>query len=117
MHVGLDRKHSNQPIPCFLNHSYLLVEINEFDQLFLQYFLSANSLFDERVLEEVQHIRSQLKVLNQTSVKFEEGKGGGMSAGQVVFKAVKASASTRTRKVKSICKATSSWQQPNVVNK
>lgn len=40
-------------IPCFFNDSYLLVEINEFNQLFLQYFLSANNLFDEHMLEQV----------------------------------------------------------------
>lgn len=40
-------------VPCFLNDSYLLVEINELDQLFLQYFLSADNLFDEHMLEQV----------------------------------------------------------------
>lgn len=44
---------ANRAVPCFFNASYLLIEINEFNQLFLQYFLSANSLFDEHMLEQV----------------------------------------------------------------
>lgn len=47
--------HANavRTVPCFFNDSYLLVEINEFNQLFYQYFLSANNLFDEHMLEQV----------------------------------------------------------------
>lgn len=62
--------HANgvETVPCFFNDSYLLVEINELNQLFLQNFLSANNLFDENMLEQVEHIWSQLKILNQTSV-------------------------------------------------
>lgn len=64
-------------VPCFFNYSYLLVEINELNQLFLKYFLSANYLFDEHMLEQVQHIWSELKVLNQTSVEWKrKGRGG-----------------------------------------
>lgn len=40
-------------VPGFFNDSYLLVEINELNQLFLQYFLFANNLFDEHMLEQV----------------------------------------------------------------
>ena len=40
-------------VPCFFNYSYLLVEINEFNQLLLQDFLFANNLFDEHMLEQV----------------------------------------------------------------
>lgn len=53
----------------------MLVEINELNQLFLQYFLFANSLFDEHMLQQVEHVRSELKVLNQTSVGGEEEEG------------------------------------------
>lgn len=55
-------------VPCFFNNSYLLVEINELNQLFLQDFLFADDLFDEHMLEQVEHVWSQLKVLNQTSM-------------------------------------------------
>lgn len=53
-------------LPCFFNNSYLLVEIDELDQLFLQYFLPAHCLLDEDVLQQVGHVRSELKVLDET---------------------------------------------------
>lgn len=69
-------------VPCFFNHSHLLIEINEFNQLLLQDLLSSYGLLDERMLEQVQHVWSQLKVLNQTSVTWNEEKEG--SGGTVV---------------------------------
>lgn len=45
-----------------------MVEINELNQLFLQDFLFADDLFDEHMLEQVEHVWSELKVFNQTSV-------------------------------------------------
>lgn len=77
-----------QTVPCFFNYAYLLVEINELNQLFLKYFLSADYLFDEHMLEQVQHIWSELKVLNQTSVERKgKGRGGrGQCLGFILFK-------------------------------
>lgn len=45
-----------------------MVEIDELDQLFLENLLPADDLLDERMLEQVRHVWSPLKVLNQTSV-------------------------------------------------
>lgn len=53
-------------LPCFFNNSYLLVEIDELNQLFLQHFLPAHCLLDEDVLEQVGHVWSELKVLDET---------------------------------------------------
>ena len=58
--------HEIWTVPCFFNASYLLIQINEFNQLFLQNSLSAQNLFDEHVVEQVDHIWPQLKILNQT---------------------------------------------------
>lgn len=60
-------------VPRFFDDSYLLAEINELDQLFLQNPLSAGSPSDEHMLEQVEHVWSELKVLNQTSGG-EEGR-------------------------------------------
>lgn len=61
-------------VPGFINDSYLLVEIDELDQLLLQDLLSADAGFDEDVLQQVQHVGPQLKVLDQTSGRVGEGK-------------------------------------------
>lgn len=61
-------------VPCFFNDSYLLVEIDELDQLLLQDLLPAHDLLDEDMLQQVEHVRSQLEILNQTSVG---ARGGG----------------------------------------
>ena len=61
-------------VPRFLDDSYLLAEINELDQLFLQNSLSAFSPFDEHMLEQVEHVWPELKVLNQTSAGEERGR-------------------------------------------
>lgn len=53
-------------LPRFFNDSYLLVEIDELDQLFLQHSLPAHCLLDEDVLQQVGHVRSELKVLDET---------------------------------------------------
>lgn len=55
--------------PRLFNGSDLLVEVDELDQLFLQDLLSARRLSDEAVLQQVQHVRSQLKVLDQTPAR------------------------------------------------
>lgn len=55
-------------VPRLFNHSNLLIEVDELDQLFLQYFLSADGMFDEAVLQQVQHVGSELEVLDQTPV-------------------------------------------------
>lgn len=54
-------------LPCFLNASKLLVEVDVFHQLLLQHLLLPQDLLEERMLEEVHNVGSQLKVLNQTS--------------------------------------------------
>lgn len=56
----------SRALPSFLNNSYLLVEIDELDQLFLQHFLPAHCLLDEDVMQQVGHVRSELKVLDET---------------------------------------------------
>lgn len=43
-----------------------MIEVNELDQLLLQDPLSADGMLDEVVLQQVQHVRSELKVLDQT---------------------------------------------------
>ena len=40
-------------VPCFPSDAYLLVEVYELHQLFLQDPLSANNLFDEGMLEQI----------------------------------------------------------------
>lgn len=65
-------------VPRLSNHSDLLIEVDELDQLFLQYFLSADGLFDEAVLQQVQHVGSELEVLDQTPVR-RPGVFSGMS--------------------------------------
>lgn len=56
-------------VPGLLNGSHLLVEINELDQLLLQDFLPADGAFDEVVLQQVQHVGSQLEVLDQAPAR------------------------------------------------
>lgn len=53
-------------LPCLLNDSHLLVEVDELHQLFLKDLLSSNNLPDEGMVQEVGHIGTQLKVFDQT---------------------------------------------------
>lgn len=55
--------------PGLFNHSDLVVEVDELHQLLLQDFLSAHRLRDEAVLQQVQHVWAQLKVLDQTPAR------------------------------------------------
>lgn len=72
---GIDSQpHTVGTVPCFFNDSYLLVEIDELDQLLLQDLLPAHDLLDEDMLQQVEHVRSQLEILNQTSVGARGGE-------------------------------------------
>lgn len=53
-------------LPCLLDDSHLLVEVDELHQLLLEDLLPSDNLPDKGMVQEVGHVGTQLKVFDQT---------------------------------------------------
>lgn len=56
-------------VPGLLDGPHLLVEVNELDELLLQRLVPAEGAADEAVAQQVQHVGTQLEVLDQTPAR------------------------------------------------